>query len=166
MAISTSDFSDICNDNLQYLDSIFKSYGKKTRFSGLITTIKCFEDVLSIKNEISTNGKGKILIIDGGSSQNSSLFDEILSKEAINNKWEGIIVSGNIRNSNKIRDLNIGIKALGESVKRSPEKYEGEKNIDIEIAGVRVKDGDIVVADEDGIVIFEKKNAREIKANL
>ena len=163
MSITTSLFSDLYADKLEYFDSIFKSYGQKHRFYGSIITLKSFEDLLSIRNELSNSGKGKVLIIDGGASQNYSIFDEILANEALKNNWEGIIINGNIRNSNKINELEIGVKALGEVVKRAREKYFGEKDNEIEIAGTRVRNGDIVMADEDGIVVFEKKIVQETK---
>jgi len=157
MAISTANLSDLYSGDLKYLDSVFKSYGKKSKFSGSIVTIRCFEDFCSIQDMISQSGKNRVLLIDGGASENSSLFDEKLALLAIKNNWEGVIINGTIRNSRKIHDLAIGVKALGESVRRSPcSPGNGETNIDIEMAGTLISPGDIVIVDEDGIVVFEK----------
>lgn len=163
MSLKTSEFSDIFTNNLQYLDSIFHSYGKKSSFSGSIVTLKCFEDTLSIQNQVSNPGKGKVLIIDGGASETFSLFNETLCLHAVKNKWEGIIINGYLRNSEKIKALEIGIKALGECIKSSGQKNIGEKNVEIELAGSRIREDDFVIADEDGIVIFEKKLLLEVK---
>ena len=164
MAIPTSNLSDLYPSDLKYMDSIFKSYGQTSRFSGPIATISCFEDIFLIKDLLSQPGNGQVLLIDGGGSDKSALFDETLALEAINNNWAGIIINGRIRQSNQIKNLPIGVKAIGESVRKSSCRNGGEMNGKIEMAGVEIAPGDLVIADEDGVVVFEKKEiTRKIK---
>lgn len=165
MAIPTSNLSDLYPSDLKYMDSIFKSYGQAPRFSGQIATICCFEDIFLIKNLLSQPGKGQVLLIDGGGSDKSALFDENLALEAIENNWAGVIINGTIRQSDKIKSLPIGVKALGESVRKSScRNGGGEANGKIEMAGIEIMPGDLVIADEDGVVVFEKNEiTRKIK---
>lgn len=160
---STSELSDIFNEKLEYLDPIFKSYGKKTKFSGSAVTLKCYDDIASIKTEVANFGKGKVLLIDGGGFQGAAVLDEIISSEAVESQWEGIIVYGNVRNSNKINDMNIGVKALGENLRIAKKREFDEKCFEIEIEGTKINYGDIILTDGDGIVIFKKNIVHETK---
>lgn len=161
--ITTSDFSDIFPEKLEYLNSIFKSYGKRTSFCGSIVTVQCYDDVFAIKKLVSSAGLGKILFIDGGGVQNFSLLDEILCEEASKNGWEGIILNGFLRNSRKINQLDIGVKALGENIRLTRNKGFGETNVQVEFAGAKIKNGDISVVDSDGVVVFRKEIINQIK---
>jgi len=99
MTKSTCDISDKLHPNVQYLEPIYKSYGAKTAFSGRIVTIKCFEDNSLVEEALKTNGKDSVLVIDAGGSMNCAMLGDKRVTDAINNKWEGIIVNGVIRDS-------------------------------------------------------------------
>lgn len=157
MTISTSNLSDLYESDLLYLDSVFKSYGLKSWFSGSAVPIQCYEDSLLIEQTLQEPGKSKVLIIDAGGSLNRAVFDEKLAEIAVKNGWEGVIINGTIRGSKKIEEIELGVKALGECVRKAGRNGTGEKGGEVEIAGGRLKAGDIVMADGDGIVIFGKK---------
>lgn len=161
--ITTSDFSDLFPEKLEYLDSIFKSYGKRSSYCGSIVTVKCYDGAFAIKDLVSSPGFGKILFIDGGGAPFFSLLDEFLCEEAKNNGWEGIILNGFLRNSQEINKLDIGVKALGENIRLNKSKGFGETDVQVEFAGVKIRNGDISVVDPDGVVIFRKEIIKEIK---
>ena len=93
MTKSTCDISDKLHPNVQYLEPIYKSYGAKTSFSGRIVTVKCYEDNSLVEEALKTNGKDSVLVIDAGGSMNCAMLGDKRVTDAINNKWEGIIVS-------------------------------------------------------------------------
>lgn len=74
----------------------------------------------TLRNE---NGKGKILVIDGGGSLRCALVGDLLATAAIQNEWNGIIVFGCIRDSAAINNMQIGIKALQTNPMKSVKKF-------------------------------------------
>ena len=43
----------------------FKSYGARQSFAGQVVTVKCFEDNSRVKELLATDGRGKVLVVDG-----------------------------------------------------------------------------------------------------
>ncbi len=157
MNIKTATLCDEFEEQLQAADPIFKTFGDKTIFSGEIITLKVFEENGLIKKTLDGLGKKRVLVIDGGGSLQRALIDENLAELAIRNAWEGIIVYGCIRDSDEINTMDIGIKAINSCPLNSKEKNNGEKNITVRFAGLSFVPGQHIYADNDGILISEKK---------
>jgi regulator of ribonuclease activity A len=153
----TADLYDQYEDALQVAAPIFQNYGKKHCFGGEMVTIKCFEDNSFVREVLGTDGKGKVLVVDGGGSLRCALVGDLLAQKGIDSGWEGIIVYGCIRDSRVINQMEIGIKALNTNPKKSVKRNEGLKEITVHFANVSFKSGEYVYADEDGIVVSQTK---------
>jgi regulator of ribonuclease activity A len=71
--------------------------------------------------------------------------------------WSGVIIFGFIRDSSEIRNINIGVKALG-TVPRKTEKLNlGYRDIIVEFAATRFIPGEYVYCDLDGIIVCKEK---------
>ena len=58
--MNTADLCDEYGDSLQYVEPIFKDYGKKMKFYGRISTVKCHEDNSMVKNALGEPGEGRV----------------------------------------------------------------------------------------------------------
>jgi regulator of ribonuclease activity A len=157
MTKSTCDISDKLHPNVQYLEPVYKIYGVKTAFSGRIVTIKCFEDNSLVEEALKTNGKDSVLVIDAGGSKNCAMLGDKRVTDAINNKWEGIIVNGVIRDSAIINTMPIGIRALGVCPLKHKEKGAGENNLIIYFSNVKFTPNQYLYADEDGVIVTKNE---------
>jgi len=154
---STCDISDQLHPHVQYLDPIFKSYGGKTAFSGRIVTIKCFEDNSLVEEALKMNGKGCVLVVDGGESLRCAMLGDKRASDAIKNEWEGIVVNGSIRDSVMINSMTIGIRALGVCPRKSIKKGNGKRNLTVDFSNVKFIPNHYLYADEDGVIVIENK---------
>lgn len=161
---ATLDFKPTCDLYDDYLDDAkvpcvpFQNVGGKKQFCGLAVTVKCFEDNSRIKELVSTtNGKGKVLVVDGGGSQRCALLGDMVAKKALQNEWEGLIIYANVRDVEELRKLDIGIMALGTTPRKSVRRGEGQMNIPIQIGtdGCWCHPGDHVYADENGVLMLD-----------
>lgn len=152
---NTCDLYDELGDQLRTLNPIFADFGGKASFHGKAVTVKCFEDNSRIKELVNTPGNNQVLVIDGGGSTRCALFGDMIAKEALENGWAGTIVFGCVRDKAMLRTIDIGIKALAATPRKSTKKGEGQVNIRIWMNGVACDPGDYVIADEDGILIAE-----------
>jgi regulator of ribonuclease activity A len=154
MSFSTADLYDANEGKVHVALPLFQSYGLKKKFSGQIYTVKCFEDNTPVGEVLrNENGKGKVLVIDGGGSLRCALVGDLIATAAIKNEWEGIIVFGCIRDSAVINDMPIGIKALNTNPTKSVKKYPGLRNEVVDFANVFYYPNEFVYSDEDGILI-------------
>ena len=156
MSFATADLYDQHGDELQVALPLFDNYGGNKSFSGEISTVKCHEDNTFVRAALEETGTGKVLIVDGGESLRCALVGDMLAKLGIDNGWHGIIVSGCIRDSAVIADMDIGVKATATNPRKSLKKDRGDRDIVVEFAGIRFTPGDYVYADEDGIVVANK----------
>lgn len=157
MEFQTADLYDDYASQLQVADPIFKAYGANAAFGGEIVTVKCHEDNSLVKSELGVNGKGKVLVVDGGGSLRRALVGDQLAAKGIKNGWAGIIVYGCIRDSKLINGMNIGIKAINTNPAKTEKLGVGQLNIIVNFANVTFTPGHFVYADEDGVVVSKEK---------
>lgn len=150
------DISDLLHPKVQYLDPIYKSFGSKNNFNGIIKTVKCFEDNSLVRDKVCSDGTGCVLVVDALNSKRSMLGD-LLAAKAVENGWQGLIINGFIRDSVAINKMNIGIKALGTFPLKTIKKGIGEMDIELNFSGVNFIPENYLYADEDGVIVIKEK---------
>ena len=135
---------------------MFRRYGGRNAFSGRIATLKLFEDNSLVRTAFGEDGKGKVLVIDGGGSLRCALVGDQLAILAQKNGWEGVVVYGCIRDSGDINGIDIGVRALDTHPQKSIKKNVGDRDIAVTFGGVTFKPGEYLYADEDGVLVSDK----------
>ncbi len=99
-----------------------------------------------------------VLIAAAGGSMRSGIWGELLTTAVLNGGCVGAIVDGAIRDVGKIRQLGFPVLARGVSPYDSKNRQRViDCDISVEIGGVLFNPGDLVVADEDGIVVIPQR---------
>ena len=150
---TTCDLSDEHGDGVLVIAGL-RHFGGRRRFSGPVETVKCFEDNSRIKELANTPGGGRVLVVDGGGSLRYALLGDIIGAEAVASGWAGVVIDGAVRDSATLATLDLGGMALGTTPRRSTRIGEGQSGLPVDVAGVRVVPGDVLYADEDGIVVL------------
>ena len=155
MKPATADLSD-AHPHLPVVEPLFRDYGGNTSFHGRVATVKVFEDNALVRTMLEEAGAERILIVDGGGSMRCALVGGNMAALALKNGWRGIVVNGCIRDSEEIRELAIGVKALGLHPRRSEKGlHSGQRNLPVVFGGVSFHDGQWLYADADGIVVSD-----------
>ena len=152
----TDDFCDENCEDVQVSGMSFNSYGGKLRFYGEIVTLKLFEDNQLVRDQVNSDGKGKVLVIDGGGSMRRALLGDMLAAKAAENAWNGILINGCIRDSLEMSNMNLGIMALGTHPLKTVKAGIGQTNVPVSFSGLNFSPADFIYIDEDGIIISEK----------
>ena len=139
--------------------TFFKSYGARISFGGQVVTVKCFEDNSRVKELLATEGKGKVLVVDGGASMRCALMGDLIAESAVKNHWNGVVIYGCIRDVDAIATLDLGVHALAAIPQKSNRKGAGETDIQLSFGGVNIQTGDYIYADNNGIVIANEQLA-------
>lgn len=158
MSFKTPDLLDANEDKtrdgrVRIVAPMFQRYGGRPAFSGQIVTLKLFEDNSLVREALAENGKGKVLVIDGGGSLRCALVGDQLAILAHKNGWEGVVVYGCIRDSGYINQVDIGVRALNTHPLKSIKKGAGDRNIAVTFGGVTFAPGEWLYADEDGVIV-------------
>jgi len=95
-----------------------------------------------------------VVIAAAHGSGHSALWGELLSTACRNTGCVGAIVDGAARDVGKMRAMGIPVFARGTSPYDSLHRQRViDLDVPVEIAGVRFAPGDLVFADEDGVVV-------------
>ena len=80
---------DLCDENADSVSVVtghnWFSYGGRSAFGGEVVTVKCFEDNSRVKEHLATDGKGKVLVVDGGGSLRNALIGDMIAENAVKN---------------------------------------------------------------------------------
>jgi len=95
-----------------------------------------------------------VLIAAAGGSMRSGIWGELLTTAARNTGCVGAIVDGGIRDVAKIRAMDFPVFARGVSIYDSLHRQRVvDVDVTVELDGVMFSSGDLVFADEDGVVV-------------
>ncbi len=154
MTFKTADLLDDHEEKaLQVVQPGFNNYGGVKRFSGKITTLKIYEDNSLVRELVAEDGKGKVLVIDGGGSTRCALLGDMLAEKAVKNGWAGVVVYGLIRDSVDIGEMAIGVKALGTLPLKSVKRGVGLRDEVVRFYDVTFTPGHYLYSDEDGMIV-------------
>ena len=112
---------------------------------------------------ISAIGPGEIAVIATNQSNDSAFWGELFSAAGLGAGALGVITDGNLRDTDKI--VGLGFPAF--SLSRRPIDYRmrmrvvgvGER---VTIGGVSIECGDLVMADDDGVVVIPRSAEVEV----
>ena len=153
MTFSTADLCDALDDRARIAKPGFRRFGGRSRFSGSISTVKCFEDNSLVRTALEEQAEGRVLVVDGGASMDCALLGDMLAAMAASNGWSGIIVNGCIRDSAVIAGIDIGVRALDTHPRKTVKRGVGERDIAVRFSDITFIPGEFVYVDEDGILV-------------
>lgn len=157
MAIFTADLCDEHSDKVFLLGPGYQNYGGADMCQGEIITIKLDKNnadlVALLRDE---DGTGKIVVVDVD-QEYFAVVGENLMKFAQQNKYAGIVINGYVRDTFQIKDIPVGLYALGTCSRKSIPVTSSERNIPLNFGGITFTPGEYLYADTDGIVVTKEK---------
>ncbi len=167
MTDSRDDFStcDLCDahkaDLLAATDSgfrvlppVWRDFGGRMRFSGVVSTVKCHEDNSVVKAALESPGAGRVLVVDGAGSLRRALVGGNIGAAAAKNGWAGMVIDGCVRDVAELAACDVGIRALAAMPLPTDRRGEGQRDVPVQIQGVWIRPGDKLYSDADGIVVM------------
>jgi len=151
------DLFDQYPEQLNLASKAFIDYGKKTLFYGEIVTVACFEDNSKVKELLATDGRGKVLVVDGKGSMNRALLGDMIAESAVNKNWQAVVINGCIRDAGTIATLDLAVKALGCNPIKTAKLGVGDINITVNFAGIDFIPGCYIYGDKNGLAVSESK---------
>jgi len=95
-----------------------------------------------------------VLVCSAAGSMRSGIWGELLSTAARNSGCVGVVVDGAVRDVAQMRSMKFPVFARGRCPYDSRDRQRViDFDVPIEIDGVKIHPGDLIAADQDGIVI-------------
>lgn len=159
----TPDISDVINRAGTMENAIHPMYMPIQRIAGPAVTVSVPTGAFNvIKLGMQQTRAGDVLVVNGRASLNGALFGSNVCRGLLHRGVAGLIVDGAVRDISEIQEDGLPVFARGASAGMGPIEGPGEVNVPIACGGVVVNPGDIVIADEDGIVVVRPDEAENI----
>ena len=143
---------------LPYTIHPLHSYAKP--LVGLITTVYAPDGTsLPIHLAMATHAQERILLISTNNHKNCAFLGDIQARLTALNGCKGIVLDGFVRDKDGMKDLDLPIYCTGTHPKRPGKADVGGINIPITIGHVKVRSGDLLIADNDGVIIIPQDYA-------
>jgi regulator of RNase E activity RraA len=98
-----------------------------------------------------------VLICAAGGSVRSGIWGELLSTAARNRGCAGVVVDGAVRDVTRMRGMGFPVFARGTVIYDSKDRQRViDLDVPVMIDGVTFGPGDLVIADDDGVVVVPR----------
>jgi regulator of RNase E activity RraA len=139
------------------------------RIAGRVVTVKLAgADGRSSKRHLATaaieaSGPGDVLVVEHRSRMDCAGWGGILSRAARFRGIAGTIVDGCARDVDESREIGYPVFARGAVPKTARGRVvEEDWNVVLDIGGVRVEPGDLVIADGSGVVFITRARVEDV----
>lgn len=114
-------------------------------------------DNLMIHAAIQLAQPGDVLVVDGKGDLNSALMGTLMFSACKQRGLAGVVIDGAARDSAEIEGLGFPVFCVGTCPNGPTKNVAGRIGHRVSIGGVGVHAGDLVLADEDGVVFVERE---------
>ncbi len=122
---------------------------------GQDTFTKQFQAIDSLKED-------EVMMVAAGGSERAALWGELLSTAATYRGAKGAIIEGVARDVKLIREMKFPVFAVGiNPISSKGRLIAVDHGCPVEVCGVSVSPGDLVIADVDGVVVVPKEVAEK-----
>lgn len=121
-------------------------------------------DNLGMHVAVSEAQSGDVLLVQQGADSRGAPVGEIMALAAHTRGAAGIVIEGPVRDSRALQEGQLPVFATSRCAQACTKIGPAWINVPISIGGVWVRPGDIVVADDDGVVIVPIERIGEVVA--
>src|SRR3954466_9249385 len=138
---------------------------KGGKLAGPAYTVKTTPgDNLLVHKALDAAHRGDVIVVDAGGVCENAIIGELMMSRARQRGVAGIVIWGAIRDSAEIAAGTYPVYAAGVTHRGPYKNGPGEINVPINMAGMPVNPGDIIVGDADGLLCVPFDDVEQVLA--
>ncbi|MBQ0885323.1 4-carboxy-4-hydroxy-2-oxoadipate aldolase/oxaloacetate decarboxylase [Streptomyces sp. RM72] len=136
------------------------------RVAGTAVTVLSWPgDNLMIHAAVEQCGEGDILVVTTTSPSTDGLFGELFATALQRRGVRGVVINTGIRDTQELREMGFAAWSRAVSAQGTVKATGGSVNVPIAVDGQVIRPGDVIVADDDGVVVVPRERARQVAAD-
>jgi 4-hydroxy-4-methyl-2-oxoglutarate aldolase len=140
-----------------YLGPEFRPAWPGARIGGTAVTALCWPgDNLMIHVAVEQCRPGDILVVATNSPSTDGLFGELFATALAHRGVRGVILGCGVRDVAELREMGFPAWSRAVSAQGSVKATAGAVNVPVALGGQVVRPGDVVVADDDGVLVVPR----------
>jgi len=158
--LETSWISDV-SENLRILNHPVRPINPDLKVAGIAYTVYSDGGVIPVLMGLINASEGEVLVIDSCGATRA-MFGELVCWDAKRKKLNGVATDGFCRDAKGIRDSGLPAFASNITPKVGDKSKTGKFQVQLNLGGIIVNQGDFILGDQDGVVIFDPKDEENI----
>ncbi|MGH2510073.1 MAG: RraA family protein [Ktedonobacteraceae bacterium] len=120
-------------------------------------------DNLSVREALAARPTpGSVLVVAGGNESRTATIGGLMALEMQNVGIAGLITDGLVRDAGEIRALHFDVWCRGLTPSAPSKNGPAHIGGSISLGGILIHDGDLIIADEDGVVVWPHEQINEL----
>ncbi|WP_432482691.1 4-carboxy-4-hydroxy-2-oxoadipate aldolase/oxaloacetate decarboxylase [Kineococcus esterisolvens] len=143
-----------------YLGPAFRPAWPGARIGGTAVTALCWPgDNLMIHVAVEQCRAGDVLVVATNSPSSDGLFGELFATSLAQRGVRGVVLGTGVRDVAELRETGFPAWSTAVSAQGTVKATAGAVNVPVTLGGQVVHPGDVIVADDDGVVRVERERA-------
>lgn len=149
------------------LGAAFRPVWPGARCVGEAVTVRTFgTDLSAVFDGLQAAPRGAVLVIDSHGVTNSAFWGERTTRAALARGLAGAVIDGGCRDVTAVRRLGFPVFSTAVTPNAGLPGGRGAVNVPVAAGGLPVHPGDLVVADENGVVVVPREIAAATLARV
>ena len=103
--------------------------------------------------------EGDILVVVNTAPSTHGMFGDLLATSLMARGVRGLVIDAGVRDTSELRDMGFPVWSRYVSCQGTVKATPGSVNVPVSLGGIIISPGDVVCADDDGVVIVEREEA-------
>lgn len=131
-----------------------------SRIGGTAVTVSSHPgDNLMLHAAVEVCGEGDILVVTTTAPSTHGMFGELLATSLASRGVRGLVIDAGVRDTAELRAMGFPVWSRHVSCQGTVKATPGSVNVPVVLGGVTIEPGDVVCADDDGVVVVPRGEA-------